>query len=157
VPQRTKRVPVAMPSESTAESWLRGIRLSGFSILVLALVVLSIVVLAPGLRVLIEQRQQIADLQASLAAQKANVQELTEQRARWNDPAYIKAQARDRLFYVMPGEYPYLILDDVAPSEAADPKPASDGIEETRVDWAGALLSSLFAAGLSDAPAGTAR
>jgi cell division protein FtsB len=152
VPQRTRVVPVALPDETRTQSWLRGIRLSGFGVLVLALVVLSIVVLAPGLRVLIEQRQEIADLQASIAAQKDTVQNLQGQRARWSDPAYIKAQARDRLFYVMPGEYPYLIIDDAAADAAADPQPASTDLEETHVDWAASLLSSYFAAGLSDAP-----
>jgi hypothetical protein len=111
-------------------------------------------VLAPGLRVLIEQRQQIAELQASLAAQQDTVGRLQTERARWSDPAYIKAQARDRLFYVMPGEYPYLIIDDVSAAQTADPAPASAGIEETRVDWAASLLSSYFASGLSDAPVG---
>ncbi|WP_210506914.1 septum formation initiator family protein [Naasia sp. SYSU D00057] len=157
MPQRSKPrvvVPPALPRESAAESWLRGIRLSGFSILVLALVVLSIVVLAPSLRMLIEQRQEIAQLEASLEQQRQTVEDLQEQRARWDDPAYIKAQARDRLFYVMPGEYPYLIIDDVAAGEAVDPEPASTGIEETKVDWASSLLSSYFAAGLSDAPVG---
>ena len=157
MPQRSKPrvvVPPALPPESAADSWLRGIRLSGFSILVLVLVILSIVVLAPSLRMLVEQRQQIAELQSSLQQQKQTVTDLKEQRARWDDPAYIKAQARDRLFYVMPGEYPYLIIDDAASGAAADPKPASTGIEETKVDWASSLLSSYFTAGLSNAPAG---
>src|SRR3954453_10167501 len=154
MPSKLPFLPAALPRESVTESWLRGIRLSGFSILVLGLVILSIVVLAPSLRMLVEQRQQIAELQSSLDQQKQTVADLKEQRARWDDPAYIKAQARDRLFYVMPGEYPYLIIDDVPSAAAADPKPASRGIEETRVDWASSLLSSYFAAGLSDAPAG---
>lgn len=154
MPQRSTRVPVALPRETKTESWLRGIRLSGFSILVLALLVLSIVVLAPGLRVLLEQRQQIAALQASVAAQKDAVAGLQGQRARWSDPAYIKAQARDRLFYVMPGEYPYLIIDDGSAGQAGDPAPASAVLKETHVDWAASLLSSYLAAGLSDAPAG---
>ena len=150
---RTVRVPVRMPAQSTTESWLRSIRLSGFSILVLGLVVLAIVVLAPGLRVLVEQRQQIADLEASVEQQKHTVEQLQGERARWDDPAYIKAEARDRLFYVMPGEYPYLILDDVVTPPTAAPAPASAGLTETRSDWAGSLLSSYFAAGLSDSPA----
>ena len=155
MPQRSKPrvvVPPALPRESAAESWLRGIRLSGFGVLVLALVVLSIVVLAPSLRMLVEQRQEIAQLEASLEEQRQTVEDLREQRARWDDPAYIKAQARDRLFYVMPGEYPYLIIDDVAPDATADPEPASADLEKTRVDWASSLLSSYLAAALSDAP-----
>ena len=137
---------------ATADSWLRSIHLSGFSILVLGIIILAIVVLAPGVRTLVEQRQQIAELQAAVEQQEQTVEDLTEQRARWDDPAYIKAQARDRLFYVMPGEYPYLIIDDVAPDATADPEPASADLEKTRVDWASSLLSSYLAAALSDAP-----
>jgi cell division protein FtsB len=151
---RTLRVPVALPAESSTESWLRSIRLSGFSILVLVLVVLSIVVLAPGLRVLVEQRQQIAALEAAVREQRHTVDDLAEQRARWDDPAYIKAQARDRLFYVMPGEYPYLILDDLSEPPTAAPAPAKAGLQATRVDWAASLLSSYLAAGLSESPVG---
>lgn len=150
---RRVRVPVALPDETQSHAWLRSIRLSGFSILVLGVIVLFLVVLAPGLRTLVEQRQQIADLEASVAAQRANVTELREERARWDDPAYIRAQARDRLFYVMPGEYPYLIIDDVPADPAAAPTPAASTLSKTQTDWAASLLSSYLAAGLTDAPA----
>ena len=30
---------------------------------------------------------------------------------RWNDPAYVEAQARERLHFVMPGETAYVVLD----------------------------------------------
>lgn len=141
-----------MPEESQTQSWLRSIRMSGFSILVLGIVVLFIVVLAPGLRTLLEQRQQIAELEATVAQQRDNVDSLREERARWDDPAYIRAQARDRLFYVMPGEYPYLIVDDVTEGDAAPAAPASADLQATEVDWAATLFASYLSAGLSDAP-----
>ncbi|THG28773.1 hypothetical protein E6C64_16355 [Naasia lichenicola] len=136
-------------AETTTGSWLRSVRLSGFSILVLGLIVLFIVVLAPSLKVLLEQRQQIAELQAAVAAQRDQVADLTTERARWDDPAYIKAQARDRLFYVMPGEYSYLIIDDTPPA-ATDSADATDAAQQAaEVDWAGTLWSSYLIAGLT--------
>lgn len=149
---RPVRVPVRLPAESHANQWLRSLRLSGFSLLVLTLIVLFFLVLAPGLRIYLEQRQQIADLQATVAAQEANVVRLKSERARWDDPAYIRAQARDRLFYVMPGEYPYLIIDDTAPASPAATAPVSAGLSTTKVDWTKALLTSAFGAALSTAP-----
>lgn len=149
---RRVTVPVAMPEESASHAWLRSIRMSGFSILALAIIVLFIVVLAPGLKTLLEQRQEIADLQAAVDQQRQSVEDLTEQRARWDDPAYIRAQARDRLFYVMPGEYPYLIIDDVPAPEAAQAAPASADLQATEIDWAASLFSSYLSSGLSDAP-----
>ena len=78
---RTVTVPVDLPEETSTASWLRSIRLSGFSVLMLGVVVLAIVVLAPQVRMLVEQRQQIAELEAAVAAQQRDVEDLQEQRA----------------------------------------------------------------------------
>jgi len=74
---------------------------------------------------------------------------LTTQRARWNDPAYIRAQARDRLFYVMPGETSYLVINDVT-SEKDRVRTVSADLTHTDVDWVHGLLTSVVVAGLSD-------
>jgi cell division protein FtsB len=103
---KNRRVPVSLPAmESAAGGWLRGMRFSGFSLLMLVIIVLFVVVLAPNLRTLIQQQQQISSLQRSVDKQKADVGTLKSDVARWNDPAYIESQARGRLLYVYPGEY----------------------------------------------------
>ena len=49
--------------------------------------------------------------------QEERVAELRRQHARWSDPAYVEAQARERLHYVMPGETSYVVLEaDDAPA-----------------------------------------
>jgi cell division protein FtsB len=151
---RVRQVPVAMATkESTTGSWLRGIHFSGFSLLMMGLLILAVVILAPTLRVLIEQRQQITDLQAAVKAQTAQVAGLKADRARWNDPSYIRSQARDRLYYVMPGEVSYLVIDDRAPSaKAVDQTPVSTTIQVTHTDWLGSLFGSVMTAGLTQAP-----
>src|ERR1700709_368495 len=108
---RTTRVPVALPPEQASGQWLRSIRLSGFAITALVLIVMFIVVLAPSLRILIEQRQQIAALQSQVADAKKAVSQLDAQQARWSDPNYIESLARERLDYVFPGEYSYLVTN----------------------------------------------
>jgi cell division protein FtsB len=149
----TTRVPVSMPEENASGQWLRSIRLSGFAITALTLIVLCVVVLAPSLRVFIEQRQQIAALQSSNAAAKAAVGALNGQKARWNDPTYVEALARQRLDYVFPGEYSYLVIDDGKSATTPNGQPISDKIQTTQVDWVGSMLSSVFTAGLTDSPA----
>lgn len=52
-----------------------------------------------------EMKQQ-AEIEATLRAQIA---ELQQQKASLADPAHIKAQARERLGFVMPGEIPYQV------------------------------------------------
>ncbi|MDM4762770.1 septum formation initiator family protein [Galbitalea sp. SE-J8] len=152
------RAPVAMTDAETApEHWLRHIRVSGLAFTVLALIVLSIVVLAPGLRTLVAQRQQIAALEHDVAAGKDALDELDDQIARWDDPAYIEAQARSRIYYAYPGEKVYLLLDpgDGTGSPTTDAgAPISDEIQSTRVDWMASVLSSLATAGTTDAPPG---
>src|ERR1700712_1367714 len=88
------RIPVAMPDGSAPERWLSNIRLSSFTIMMLGLLVLGVVVLAPSLKLLIQQRTEIANLQKSFEPKKKAVSSLKGQVARWDAPAYIEAQAR---------------------------------------------------------------
>lgn len=142
---------MARREETAPEHWLRNIRVSGFAVMMLGLLVLAIVVLAPNLKVFIEQRQQIAALQAQVAEDQAEVDELNEEIARWEDPAYIVSQARDRLYFMYPGESTYLVIDDTGATLPIDRAPITDQIQTTNVDWVRAVLSSVFSAGLTQA------
>jgi cell division protein FtsB len=147
---KTVRVPVAMPEESRPAAWLRSFRLSGFALSLLLLVVAALVVLAPSLKTLVEQRQQIADLQSQLDEAKGAVKDLKGQLDRWKDPAYIESQARDRLYYVFPGDISYLVIGENGGPATTDGQPISDKIQTTKVDWMRSLLSSVYAAGLTE-------
>ena len=150
-PHARKRA-VAHEDETAPESWLRNLRFSGFSILMLALLILAVIVLAPNLRIFIEQRQQIAALEQRVDETEQSVAELTEDVARWEDPAYIESQARERLFYVYPGDISYLVVGDADTTTTANGQPISDQIQTTQVDWVRSLLSSVYTAGLTVAP-----
>ncbi|WP_440711153.1 FtsB family cell division protein [Herbiconiux sp. YIM B11900] len=143
---RPARVPVALPQNSQAapSQWLRSIRFSGFTALMFVVIVMFVVIIAPGLRVYVEQRAQLAALHADVDAKTDQNAQLTDEIARWSDPAYIKAEARDRLYYVMPGETSFLIIDDV-PAASEGSGAVSDTISTTNVDW----LSSVFASGMT--------
>lgn len=127
--------------------WLGSIRLSGFSLLIMALTLLGILILAPQIQILIEQRQQIADLAAVGASTQAELDVLNGQRARWDDPAYVRAQARDRLYYVMPGEISYLVINDVK-LDSTNSERESTQLTTTNNDWVAGLLGSFLVAGL---------
>ncbi|WP_349897480.1 FtsB family cell division protein [Parafrigoribacterium soli] len=152
--QRTQRVPVQLPDLAGASgNWLRSIRLSGFAIAALSLIVLFVVVLAPSLRILVEQQQQIASLRADVQQQKDAVKGMKGELARWNDPSYVESLARERLNYVYPGEYSYLVIDDGKTLATADGQPISAKLQTTQVDWVRTMLSSVLTAGLTNAPA----
>jgi len=148
---RTERVPIAMAEPSRAAAWLRNFRLSGFAITVLGLIVAALVVLAPQLKTLVEQRQQIAQLEEQVRDAHDDLDELDAEVARWSDPAYVEAQARDRLYYVYPGDVAYLVLDDDDTPVVDDEQPISDTIQTTRVDWLTAFLASVYTAGSTTA------
>lgn len=109
------RVPVsplkASGRASSVAVWFESMRLSTVTITVSAIVALGVVTLAPQVSIWVSQRQQIADLQAEVEAAKQELTDMKNERSRWEDPAYIRSQARDRLYYVMPGEVSFLVMD----------------------------------------------
>ncbi|WP_422387538.1 FtsB family cell division protein [Arthrobacter sulfonylureivorans] len=119
-------------------------------LLALAVVLVSItVLLAPSVRIFIEQRAELAALQADIAAKKDSHQQLTKELARWDDPAYIKQQARDRIFYVMPGEKRYMVTGAEGLGES-DEHASATAPED--LPWVDALWNSMTRAA-TDTPA----
>lgn len=148
---RTRRVPVRMSNPSGTGRWLRQLHFSAFSLVMMGVLVLAVLILAPTVQAFLAQRQQISDQQRTVDQLAAQVDTLKDQRARWNDPSYLRAQARDRLYYVMPGEISYLVIDDRPPAAAADDTPVSSKLVKTQTDWVGSLFGSIMGAGLTQA------
>lgn len=144
----------ASPSARAVDvrDWLGGIRLSGFMVIMLGLVVLAAFVLVPTVGTYLSQRQQIAALEESIRVGKERIVELEAERDRWSDEAYITSQARERLYYVRPGEIVYLIDNDLA-ADTLPPEQQTISAEvvETRTDWMSQLVSSVVESGLARA------
>ena len=123
---------------------------------VLGLVVCGLVVSAAlPLREYLSQRGQIASAEERNAQQQARVDALEKQLRQWQDPAYVKAQARERLHFVLPGEYSYVVL---RPSTAPEPagRAALPGVEAVgpEAPWYSQVWGSVRAA---DRPAPSPR
>ena len=135
--------------------WLGGVRLSGFMVVMMSLVVLAAFVLVPTFGNFVQQRQTIAALEASVVAGQDEVERLTQQQERWGDPAYITTQARERLYYMRPGEVVYLVVNDLpAELQPMDEKPVSADVVETPTDWMTQMLASVTTAGLAQTVTG---
>jgi cell division protein FtsB len=118
----------------------------------MGVLVLAVVVLAPTVASFAEQRQKIAALRADVSAQESEVQRLRDERERWNDETFITTQARERLYYVMPGEVSYLVIDDRTEAAKADASTeVSADVTESKGDWMSTILSSVLTAGLAPA------
>jgi len=143
-PRRAPRRPVDV------RGWLGGIRLSGFMVIMLGLVVLAAFVLVPTIGTYVDQRQRIAALEAAVEVSRDDVAALEAQRERWTDPAYITTQARERLYYVRPGEVVYLVDNDLPPELVPqEQREVSDEVRQTRTDWMSQLVRSVAVAGLA--------
>ena len=151
---RTARPIAAVPEAATipearaaTESKVRS-RLTGrAAILVMVLAVLA-VSYASSLRAYLEQRAHIGDLKAQIAERRASIEELEKEKERWQDPAYVSAQARERFGYVKPGETPFVVLDDGKPlqSEAELTDPETVAPQEQRA-WYDDAWDSMKIAG----------
>ena len=112
-------------------------RLTGrAAVLVLVLAVLT-VSYASSLRAYLQQRSHINELKSQIADHEANIDTLESEKDRWDDPAYVAKQARERLGYVMPGEKTYLVLgEDGKPLEPASELQDPDTvISTTQTPW----------------------
>jgi len=140
--------PAAAQRRVDVRGWLGGIRVSGFVVIMLGLVVLGTFVLVPTVGTYMDQRQQIQALKSAVALSQSEVADLQSQRERWSDPAYITTQARERLYYTMPGEVVYLIDDDLPASAALQEQADVSGdVSQTRTDWMSQFMRSLTSAG----------
>ena len=128
---------------------------------VFLMIVLGVVILGPQVQFWFDQRQAIADLQSQVQQRKDDLKEMQVQRNRWNDPSFVRAQARDRLFYVMPGEVSYVVMDANVPSDAESTKTVGESlaaktnytditnkISATKNDWMGSLVETVVRAGV---------
>lgn len=116
--------------------------------LALVLVVLGISY-AGSLRIYFAQAHDLAVAEQEIRDRKAQVADLQTELDRWDDPAYVKAQARDRLGWVLPGETGYRVVDDngnplgggvvLTSPEQADPDAAGE-------QWWDRMLGSLATA-----------
>ncbi|WHP18712.1 septum formation initiator family protein [Cellulomonas sp. ES6] len=121
------------------------------------LVVLSIafVLVFPTLRQYLDQQVQLEQLRAEVAAAEQANDDLQAELDRWSDPAYVEAQARSRLAFVMPGERALRVADpEVVPEEQpadeapAGPATSADSDDPTR-PWYARLWDSVQVAGVA--------
>ncbi len=117
---------------------------------------LAFVLVYPTLHSYLAEKTAVDALRAQVAAAQKTNGDLKAQLARWNDPAYITAQARERLSFVMPGETAWRVVDpQIVPGEAPDPVATPAAAPTPAVPWYGKVWQSLQGADqASDTPTG---
>jgi cell division protein FtsB len=77
----------------------------------LAIVFVLTLTIAPPVKHYFTQRAQISALEAQLSADNSALQKARQELLQWQDPEYIKSQARERLHFVLPGERQYIVVE----------------------------------------------
>ncbi len=76
---------------------------------------------ANSLRIYLNQQRDLAAATQQIQERTARIAQLEDELRRWDDPAYIKAQARERLGWLLPGETGYRVI-------GPDGKPLGTGV-----------------------------
>jgi cell division protein FtsB len=118
---------------------------------------LAFVLVYPTLHSYLAEKTAVDALRAQVAAAKKGNDDLNAELARWSDPAYIAAQARERLSFVMPGETAWRVVDpQTVPGEAPDPVVTLPDTPAPAAPWYARVWQSVQgAATASDEPTGS--
>ncbi|MCL1923504.1 MAG: septum formation initiator family protein [Propionibacteriaceae bacterium] len=148
------RNPASSP-ESSVRSQSRessaGLSLVQRTIAVAATFALLLIFFVSRFSVYLSQQRDIAEVRADIAAHRVEIARLQDELDRWQDPAYVKAQARDRLGWVMPGEVGYRVVDENGQLIGGFLSGIDDTYGEVNLPWYEVLGESLI---IADQPTG---
>ena len=102
--------------------------------------------IAPPVKHYFTQRAQINALKSQLSTDNSALQKARQELLLWQDPEYIKSQARERLHFVLPGERQYIVTDD----STTDPNNTPTKIASALTDgqpWYARLIASISETG----------
>lgn len=126
------------------------------------------VLLAPNVHTFMTQRTEIAQVREDIAARQIQQDAYASELQRWDDPAYIKQQARDRVSMLMPGETGYWVYGgtgtegvqdsvDAAKTAAAEATTAKKATEITVDPWVDSLWDAVKKSAEVNAPPAAAK
>ena len=139
-PQPTARIRTAT---SVARS---GPKFTGRAIILLSVVVLLVVSYTSALHTWWEQRQEVQQTRAEIAMRREAIRNLENTKRRFDDPAFIERQARERFGWVMPGEVGYRVIGTDGTIMGEIPAPAALP-EKTKTHWFDTVWASVEGAG----------
>jgi cell division protein FtsB len=105
-----------------------------------------VVMIGSPLQKYFAQRAQINALQTQVAANRQALEEARKELELWNDPNYVKSQARARLHFVLPGERQYILTNEVV-LEGSDKSNNVASNVPAGVPWYTRLIATVTEAG----------
>jgi cell division protein FtsB len=141
--------------------WLSSIDWNARTATLLVMIVIGVFTLAPSVQNWFTYQQKIADMRTQVQQTKDALAQMKTDLKRWDDPVYVRTQARQRLYYVLPGEISYLVMDagtvDLSDTSGtvgavlADRRnnlEVSKSITSTKDNWVDEIIGSVVRAGI---------
>ncbi|TDS86430.1 FtsB family cell division protein [Nesterenkonia aurantiaca] len=118
--------------------------------ILLSIVVLVVIsFLVPTVNSFFQQRSELNELESQIAAEQQEQAQLQSELVRWDDPDFVRQQARERINLVMPGERRYQVMGE--PGASTDDVEQLDSAEVRHdLPWAEALWDSLVRSAAED-------
>lgn len=144
---RTKRSIVVADGRGSRKFSLRLVAV------VLAIIVAIVIIWPTAARYYTSQRE-LSAARSELEVTEQHNKELQNELDLWNDDDFVRAQARERLGYVMPGETLYVVKDPDAGSAEEQREERVEGVNRERraaTPWFSTMWDSLVVSGQTEA------
>lgn len=113
----------------------------------IAIIFIFTLTLAPPIKNYFTQRAQISALKSQVATDRTALEKARAELSTWQDPDYVKSQARERLHFVMPGERQYIVTGN----EVTQSQPQATQVAKQLPEgapWYTKLIASVTESGL---------
>ena len=121
-------------------------RNSGRALALWAIFFILALAIAPPVKHYFTQRAQISALNSQLASDNNALEAARQELLLWQDPEYIKSQARERLHFVLPGERQYIVTEDGTASNTEEGTKVANSLTDGQ-PWYSRLIASITEAG----------
>ena len=121
-------------------------RNSGRALALWAIFFILALAIAPPVKHYFTQRAQISALNSQLASDNKALDAARQELLLWQDPEYIKSQARERLHFVLPGERQYIVTENGTASNTDEGTKVANSLTHGQ-PWYSRLIASITEAG----------
>ena len=124
----------------------RSRRSSGRALALWTIFFILALAIAPPVKHYFTQRAQISALNSQLASDNKALEAARQELLLWQDPEYIKSQARERLHFVLPGERQYIVTENGTASKTDKGTKVANSLTDGQ-PWYSRLIASITEAG----------
>jgi cell division protein FtsB len=121
-------------------------RTSGRALALWTIFLVLALAIAPPVKNYFTQRAQISALKSQLASDNKALETARQELLLWQDPEYIKSQARERLHFVLPGERQYIVTENGTASNTDEGTKVANSLTDGQ-PWYSRLIASITEAG----------